>query len=288
MEVSYKVEDDKLNANNHLFLDQLTFGEKVESPTATKLPVLLAVSLLTNSKGEIDINLPISGTLNDPKFSIGGIIIQVIVNVLTKIVTAPFALLASAFGGGEELGYVEFPAGSATLAAEQTKRIDTLAKALNDRPALKVDIIGRVDPAARYRRRAQGEARRQAARRQGPPDGARRRRFGRSVQGDDHRAGTPGADRGRLRRREDPGQAAQLHRHREDRSRAGNGSADRRRISPSRPKTCAHSPISAQPSCATAWRPTARSRASACSWSNPNSMPTASRTRGPIRGLISR
>lgn len=146
MDVSYKIEDEKLNANNHLFLDQLTFGEKVESPTATKLPVLLAVSLLTNSKGEIDINLPISGTLNDPKFSIGGIIIQVIVNVLTKIVTAPFALLASAFGGGEELGYVEFAAGSAALAPEQTKRIDTLAKALSDRPALKVDIIGRVDP----------------------------------------------------------------------------------------------------------------------------------------------
>jgi hypothetical protein len=148
MDVSYKIEDEKLSANNHLFLDQLTFGEKVESPTATKLPVLLAVSLLANSKGEIDINLPITGTLNDPKFSIGGIIIQVIVNVLTKIVTAPFALLASAFGGGEELGYVEFAAGGATLAAEQAKRIDTLAKALNDRPALKVDIIGRVDPAA--------------------------------------------------------------------------------------------------------------------------------------------
>jgi hypothetical protein len=146
MEVKYKVEDEKLNANNHLFLDQLTFGDKVDSPTATKLPVLLAVSLLKNTRGEIDINLPVSGTLNDPKFSVGGIIIQVIINVLTKIVTAPFALLASAFGGGEELGYVEFAAGSATLSAEQTKRIDTLAKALNDRPALKLDIIGRVDP----------------------------------------------------------------------------------------------------------------------------------------------
>ncbi|HKO68331.1 MAG TPA: DUF748 domain-containing protein, partial [Burkholderiaceae bacterium] len=146
MEVSYKVDNDKLSANNHLFLDQLTFGDKVESPTATKLPVLLAVSLLKNTRGEIDINLPISGSLSDPKFSVGGIIVQVIVNVLTKIVTAPFALLASAFGGGEELGYVEFAAGSAALTANQTKRIDTLAKALNDRPALKVDIIGRVDP----------------------------------------------------------------------------------------------------------------------------------------------
>jgi hypothetical protein len=148
MDVKYKVEDQKLTASNHLFLDQLTFGDKVESPTATKLPVLLAVSLLKNSKGEIDINLPISGTLDDPKFSVGGIIVQVIVNLLTKIVTAPFTVLAAAFGGGEELGYIEFAAGSATLAPEQKKRLETLSKALNDRPALKLDIIGRVDPAA--------------------------------------------------------------------------------------------------------------------------------------------
>jgi hypothetical protein len=148
MEVSYKVENEKLAANNHLFLDQLTFGEKVESPTATKLPVLLAVSLLKNSKGEIDINLPISGTLNDPKFSVGGIIIQVIVNLLTKVVTAPFTLLAAAFGGGEELGYIEFAPGAAALGDAQSKRLDTLAKALNDRPGLKLDIVGRVDPAA--------------------------------------------------------------------------------------------------------------------------------------------
>ncbi len=147
MEVSYKVENEKLTANNHLFLDQLTFGEKVESPTATKLPVLLAVALLKNSKGEIDINLPISGTLNDPKFSVGGIIVQVIINLLTKVVTAPFTLLAAAFGGSEELGYIEFAAGDAALKDDQTKRLDTLAKALNDRPGLRLDIIGRVDPA---------------------------------------------------------------------------------------------------------------------------------------------
>jgi uncharacterized protein involved in outer membrane biogenesis len=147
MDVKYKIEDQKLAASNHLFLDQLTFGERVDSPTATKLPVLLAVSLLKNSRGEIDINLPISGTLNDPKFSVGGLIVQVIVNLLTKIVTAPFSLLAAAFGGGEELGYVEFAPGSATLAATQTSRLQTLAKALNDRPGLRFDIIGRVDPA---------------------------------------------------------------------------------------------------------------------------------------------
>ena len=85
MDVKYKVEAGKLQASNHLFLDQLTFGDKVDSPTATKLPVLLAVSLLKNTRGEIDINLPISGSLDDPKFSVGGIIVQVIVNLLTKV-----------------------------------------------------------------------------------------------------------------------------------------------------------------------------------------------------------
>jgi hypothetical protein len=165
MEVKYKVEEGKLAANNHLFVDQLTFGDRVESPTATKLPVLLAVSLLKNSKGEIDLNLPISGTLDDPKFSVGGLIIQVIVNLLTKVVTAPFTLLSAAFGGGEELGYIEFAPGSAVLKEDQIKRLDTLAKALADRPALKLDIIGRVDPAAETDgiRRAKYEAKLKAA-----------------------------------------------------------------------------------------------------------------------------
>jgi hypothetical protein len=165
MEVKYRIEDQKLQASNHLFLDQLTFGDKVDSPSATKLPVLLAVSLLKNTRGEIDINLPISGSLNDPKFSIGGIIVQVIVNLLTKVVTAPFALLAAAFGGGEELGYVEFAPGAATLATEQTRRLDALAKALNDRPALRLDIIGRVEPSVDTDgvRRAKYEAKLRAA-----------------------------------------------------------------------------------------------------------------------------
>jgi uncharacterized protein involved in outer membrane biogenesis len=165
MDVKYKVEDQKLQASNHLFIDQLTFGEKVESPTATKLPVLLAVSLLTNTRGEIDINLPVSGSLDDPKFSVGGIIVQVIVNLLTKVITAPFALLASAFGGSEELGYVEFAPGAATLGGEQVKRLDTLAKALNDRPGLKLDIAGRAEPTADAEgvRRAKYDSRLRAA-----------------------------------------------------------------------------------------------------------------------------
>jgi hypothetical protein len=103
------------------------------------------VSLLKDSRGVIDINLPIAGSLDDPEFSVGGLIIRVIVNLLTKAVTAPFALLGAAFGHGEELSIVPFEAGSSALDAEAQKRLETLAKALGDRPALKLEIGGRAD-----------------------------------------------------------------------------------------------------------------------------------------------
>lgn len=145
--VKYKLENNQLNAENRLFLDQLTFGEKVDSPTATKLPVQLAVSLLKNNKGEIDINLPISGSLDDPEFSVGGIIVKVIINLFVKAVTSPFALLGSMFGsGGEELSNVQFVAGKDTLDTNSQKRLENLAKALSERAALKLEITGRADP----------------------------------------------------------------------------------------------------------------------------------------------
>jgi len=145
-DVHYKVENRKLAAENRLVLDQLTFNrERIDSPTATKLPVLLAVSLLKDSRGVIDIDLPIAGSLDDPKFSVGGLIIRVIVNLLTKAVTAPFALLGAAFGHGQELSIVPFAPGSSALDADAQKRVETLAKALGDRPALKLEIGGRAD-----------------------------------------------------------------------------------------------------------------------------------------------
>ncbi|BBJ22194.1 DUF748 domain-containing protein [Candidatus Nitrotoga sp. AM1P] len=146
VDVKYHIENGQLNAKNNIFLDQLTFGEKVDSPDALKLPVLLAVALLKNSRGEIDINLPVSGSLSDPKFSLGGIIFKVFINLITKAIISPFSLLASAFGGGDELGYVEFAPGFSSLTPETQAKLATLSKALNDRPALKLEIIGRVDP----------------------------------------------------------------------------------------------------------------------------------------------
>jgi len=146
MNVAYKLDNRKLTAQNNVILNQLTFGAKVDSPTATKLPVLFAVSLLKDRNGVIDINLPISGSIDDPQFSVGGIIVKVIVNLLVKVVTSPFALIGSLFGGGEELAYIEFPPGAAALTPAGEAKLKTVTKALIDRPALKLDVAGRVDP----------------------------------------------------------------------------------------------------------------------------------------------
>ncbi len=141
--VHYKVDGGKLQADNQVFLDQLTFGDRVDSPEATKLPVLLAVSLLKNTRGEIDVNLPISGSLDDPEFSVGGIIWRVIVNLLSKAVTAPFSLLAGDSGG--ELGSVPFLPGLAVLDDTARTRLDKLAEKLKDRPSLKLEATGWAD-----------------------------------------------------------------------------------------------------------------------------------------------
>ncbi|MGA8053847.1 MAG: DUF748 domain-containing protein, partial [Burkholderiales bacterium] len=146
--VKYLIEDRKLTAENSLYLDQLTFGEKVDSPTATKLPVLLVVSLLKDKDGVIDINLPISGSIDDPQFSVWGLIGRVILNLFTKAVTAPFTLLASLAGSKEELSYVEFESGVAKLDSGDEGKLKSLSKALEDRPQLKLDVGGRVDPEA--------------------------------------------------------------------------------------------------------------------------------------------
>jgi hypothetical protein len=143
--VKYRVQDRKLQAENNVVLDQLTFGEKVDSPTATKLPVLFAVALLKDRNGVIDVDMPIGGSLDDPEFSVGGLVLKIIVNIIVKAVTAPFTLLAG-IGGGAELSYLDFAPGRATLEAKALERLGALSKALAERPALKLDVAGRADP----------------------------------------------------------------------------------------------------------------------------------------------
>ena len=146
-EVSYVVDNRRLTANNRLILEQLTFGKESTNPSATKLPVRMAVALLADRNGVIDVNVPIEGSLDDPQFSVGGIILQVIGNLIVKAVTAPFTLLSSSSGGGQELSTVEFDPGRAMITTAAEGKLKSLAKALNDRPGLKLDITGRYDPA---------------------------------------------------------------------------------------------------------------------------------------------
>lgn len=141
-EVAYQIEQRKLSAQNRLILDQLTFGDKIESPVATKLPVLFAVSLLRDRNGVIDIHLPVSGSLDDPDFSVGGIIVKVILNVITKAVTEPFVLLGSLFGGGEEMSSLAFDPGRHAITPTGEIKLKALASALTERPALTLDITG--------------------------------------------------------------------------------------------------------------------------------------------------
>jgi uncharacterized protein involved in outer membrane biogenesis len=147
MDVSYRIGDDgRLDARNQLVINQLTFGDRVDSPDATQLPVLLAVALLKDSHGNIDLDIPISGSLNDPQFSVFGLVLKVIGNVLVKAVTAPFALLTG--GGAEDLNRVAFEPGTATLRTDSLAALDKVARALQDRPALNVTVTGQAHDGA--------------------------------------------------------------------------------------------------------------------------------------------
>ena len=145
LSLKYHIEKRKLDSENKVFLDQFTFGEAVDSPDATKLPVRLAVALLKDRNGEIHLDLPVSGSIDDPKFSIWRVVWQIVGNLLVKVATSPFALLGAIFGGGEQLSYLEFEPGHSDIPAAEEGKLGNLAKMLTERPALKLDIEGHVD-----------------------------------------------------------------------------------------------------------------------------------------------
>ncbi|MDM0103930.1 DUF748 domain-containing protein [Variovorax sp. J22R24] len=142
MDVNYKIAPDgTLTASNRVILNQLQFGEQVEGAPAS-LPVRLAVALLADRNGVIDIDLPLRGSINDPQFSIGPLILKAILNLIAKAATAPFALLTGGFGGGGESSVVGFAPGSSELSSEAKENLDKVAKALTDRPSLRMTVIG--------------------------------------------------------------------------------------------------------------------------------------------------
>lgn len=145
LDLHYRIEKRHLEAKNKIFLDQFTLGETVNSPDAISLPIGLAVSLLKNRKGEITINLPVAGNLDDPEFSIGGIVFQALFNLIAKAATSPFSLLGALVPEGKDLQQVEFDPGSAVITEGAAKKLKILATALYERPGLKVDVTGSVD-----------------------------------------------------------------------------------------------------------------------------------------------
>ena len=161
MNVHYDIDPGgRLTADNQLVLNQLTFGSRVNSPDATKLPVLLAVDLLKDRNGNINLNIPISGSLNDPEFSLGSVVAQAVVHLLARAITAPFALLGHILGGGasgEQLSHVAFLPGTTTLKPQEQPKLADIARALKAKPELILTITGEVDPAAE--REAYREAR---------------------------------------------------------------------------------------------------------------------------------
>lgn len=149
LDLHYRINQGKLNAENKVVLQQLQLGEQVDSPEAVDLPVRLAVALLKDSRGTIALELPVQGDLNNPQFDVMPIVWQTLRNLVSRAVKAPFKFLAG-IGGGEksDLSQVLFAPGSGELQAQARGNLDTLARALQERPVLRLEVEGQSSPAA--------------------------------------------------------------------------------------------------------------------------------------------
>jgi hypothetical protein len=139
-ELTYTIQNRALKADHHIVVDQLEWGQATATKEAVPFPVRLATALLKDVNGVIDLDVPVTGSLDDPQFRLGPIIWKIIGNILEKAVTAPFRLIGSLFAGADKAQYVDFAPGSANLPAGSADALGALAKALVQRPALKLDI----------------------------------------------------------------------------------------------------------------------------------------------------
>ncbi len=140
LDLNYTIKHRHITAANKVLIDQFTFGDSVKSDKATSLPVSLAIALLKNRNDEIRLNIPVSGDLDDPSFSLAGTIFTVLRNLLVKAATSPFSLLTAAFGGDEDFSSVTFTPGATSLDPEQQTKLADLAEVLFKRPGLTLEI----------------------------------------------------------------------------------------------------------------------------------------------------
>jgi len=150
LDLAYEIVGTNLTSKNVITLDHFAFGEKVESPDATHLPVRLAVAILKDRNGKIVLDVPIDGSLGDPKFHVGQVVRVAIVNILEKVATSPFSLLGAAFrSSGKELSFTNFPGRAELVLTDQDKeQFESLQKAMSNRPGLELEIAGGLDPDA--------------------------------------------------------------------------------------------------------------------------------------------
>jgi hypothetical protein len=147
LDLHYLIKQSELKGSNQIILDNLTLGEKVKSPAAPNIPLELAVALLKDADGRIDIGLPVSGNLDDPQFSYGDLLWKTLFNFFTRIVTSPFRALAGMLGVEKEnLETIEFEPGRSVLPPPEREKVKTLSEALAKRPQLALKIRGRFDP----------------------------------------------------------------------------------------------------------------------------------------------
>ena len=143
LNLQYVVDEGKLAGQNDVVLSDLVLGAEVESPNATSLPLGLAVALLKDSNGVIDVDLPVEGDINDPEFKIGGVIWKAFAGLIVKVVSAPFRLLGSLVGiDSEDFGQFQFLAGRSDLTPPELEKIGLLEEALQKRPELVMEING--------------------------------------------------------------------------------------------------------------------------------------------------
>lgn len=144
VDLSYRINDGQLNGANSLVMRDLVLGERVPHPDALDLPLGLAIALLKDRNGVIDLDVPVSGQLNSPQFSFGSVISRAMANIITNIVTSPFRFLANLVGGGEDsdIGTIEFAPGRADLAPPEREKLAKLGSALLERPQLQLGLSG--------------------------------------------------------------------------------------------------------------------------------------------------
>jgi uncharacterized protein involved in outer membrane biogenesis len=149
VELGYTIEENRLQGENSIVMRELQLGDKIDSPDAANLPLGLAVALLTGPDGTITIDLPVSGNVDDPDFSVGGVAMKAFVTLVSKLATSPFRLLGNLVGvESDDFGQVEFRAGEAELTPPEQEKLARLAEALVLRPSLGLGISGVSAPEA--------------------------------------------------------------------------------------------------------------------------------------------